>query len=53
MTATNEVREDSVGVQGRTPLKMTLKTLEITWIRACCPLYTDAKFGREMNVVAA
>ena len=23
-------------------LKMTLKTLEITWARACCPPYTDA-----------
>ncbi len=23
-------------------LKMTLKTLEITWARACCLLYTDA-----------
>jgi len=24
-------------------LKMTLKTLEITWAEACCPPYTDAK----------
>jgi len=23
-------------------LKMTLKTLEITWAEACCPPYTDA-----------
>jgi AraC-like DNA-binding protein len=23
-------------------LKMTLKTLEITWVEACCPLYTDS-----------
>ena len=25
-------------------LKVTLKTLEITWARACCLLYTDANF---------
>ncbi len=23
-------------------MKMTLKTLEITWAEACCPPYTDA-----------
>ena len=27
-------------------LKMTLKTLEITWVEACCPPYTDATVGR-------
>jgi len=26
-------------------LKMTLKTLEITWAEACCPPYTDASIG--------
>jgi len=27
-------------------LKMTLKTLEITWVEACCPPYTDASISR-------
>ncbi len=26
-------------------LKMTLKTLEITWVEACCLLYTDATYA--------
>ena len=31
-------------------LKMTLKTLEITWAEACCPPYTDARKGRYKNI---
>ena len=31
-------------------LKMTLKTLEITWAEACCPPYTDANVGGKRSV---
>ena len=30
-------------------LKMTLKTLEIAWVEACCLLYTDASFPMTQN----
>ena len=30
-------------------LKMTLKTLEITWAEACCPPYTDAIVRHYIN----
>ena len=32
-------------------LKMTLKTLEITWVEACCPPYTDANKNDNIVVV--
>jgi len=30
-------------------LKMTLKPLEITWVEACCPTYTDANVDVQMS----